>query len=264
MRNAGPEPATLPLPLPLPLPKGVPMLELPPDIFAALRVADPEDIPGQAASAWALLTPFHEKVGFAAPRIDRDLAYGPHERNRLDVHADDEAGEPAPVVLFVHGGGFVAGDKQVPGTPMYDHVGAWAVRNRWPAGAQDVAAAVAWTRENIAAYGGDPERIIVAGHSAGAVHVASFLAGQGGGTLDGVAGGALLSGIYDLDRRTAADWRTPTTATSPPRGHRRCPACWSARCRCCSAWRNETPAVSTGRRPAWSPRGRPGTVPSPT
>jgi acetyl esterase/lipase len=41
------------------------------------------------------------------------------------------AGEPAPVFLFVHGGGFVGGDKHVPGTPMYDHIGAWAVRHGW-------------------------------------------------------------------------------------------------------------------------------------
>jgi triacylglycerol lipase len=69
----------------------------------------------------------------------------------------------------------------------------------WPAGAQDVAAAVRWTRDNIAGHGGDPGRIIVAGHSAGAVHVASYLAGQGGDAdLAGISGGVLLSGIYDL------------------------------------------------------------------
>ena len=115
--------------------------------------------------------------------------------------------------MFVHGGGFVGGDKHVPGTPMYDHIGAWAVRNgwvgvtityrlapghTWPSGAQDVAAAVAWVRGNIAAYGGDPSRIVVAGHSAGAVHVASYLAGQGGGTLDGIRGAGLLSGFYQI------------------------------------------------------------------
>jgi triacylglycerol lipase len=96
---------------------------------------------------------------------------------------------------------------------MYDHVGAWAVRNgwvgvtityrlapefTWPSGAQDAAAAVQWVRDNIAAYGGDPARIVVAGHSAGCVHVASYVAGQGGGTLDGVRGAGLLSGFYQI------------------------------------------------------------------
>jgi triacylglycerol lipase len=74
-----------------------------------------------------------------------------------------------------------------------------APEHKWPAGAQDVALAVDWIRNNIAGYGGDPAKIVVSGNSAGAVHVASYLAGQGGGSLDGVSGGVLLSGIYDLD-----------------------------------------------------------------
>jgi acetyl esterase/lipase len=193
--------------------------QLPPDVIAQLTGMDPAITPELVATSWALLRPFHDKVGYTAPKIDRDLAYGDHERHRLDVHTGDtepggeEAG--APVLVFVHGGGFTGGDKHVPGAPMYDHVGAWAVRNgwvgvtityrlapghTWPSGAQDVAAAAAWVRGNIASYGGDPSRIVVAGHSAGCVHVASYLAGQagGGGTLDGVRGGALLSGFYQI------------------------------------------------------------------
>jgi len=168
--------------------------------------------PELVANSWALLKPFHDKVGYNAPKVDRDLAYGDHARHRLDVHTSgDEKG--APVLVFVHGGGFVGGDKHVPGAPMYDHVGAWAVRNgwvgvtityrlapefTWPSGAQDVAAAVGWVRDNIASYGGDPTRIVVAGHSAGTVHVASYLVGQGGGSLDGVKGAGLLSGFYQI------------------------------------------------------------------
>ena len=192
---------------------------LPPDVMAELRALDPAITPELAQGTWALLTPFHEKAGYTAPRIARDLSYGGHPRHRLDVHTGDvhtgaESAHAAPVVVFVHGGGFVAGDKHLPGTPRYDLVGAWAVRHgwvgvtmtyrlapehRWPAGAQDVAAAIAWIRQNIAGYGGDPDRIVVAGNSAGAVHVASFLAGHGGGGHAGVSGAALLSGIYDLD-----------------------------------------------------------------
>jgi triacylglycerol lipase len=70
----------------------------------------------------------------------------------------------------------------------------------WPAGAQDVAAAVGWLQQNIAAYGGDPGKIVVAGNSAGAVHVASYVAGQGGGDPAGIAGAALLSGIYQIHK----------------------------------------------------------------
>jgi acetyl esterase/lipase len=190
--------------------------QLPQDVIARLRALDTAITPELAQASWALLTPFHEKLGYTAPRIVRDLRYGEHERHRLDVHTaaepsgDLSANHGVPVFVFVHGGGFVAGDKHHPGTPTYDMVGAWAVRHgwvgvnityryapevKWPAGAEDVAAAVAWLRENIAAYGGDPGRIIVAGNSAGATHVADFAAGHGG-DLAGVRGAALISGIY--------------------------------------------------------------------
>jgi len=131
--------------------------QLPDDVIARLTAMGPTITPDLVQDSWALLTPFHEKVGHTAPRIDRDLAYGEHDRHRLDVHTSGaEVGQQRPVVLFVHGGGFTGGDKHVPGTPMYDHIGAWAVRNGWvgvtmtyrlapehpwPAGAQDVAAA---------------------------------------------------------------------------------------------------------------------------
>jgi acetyl esterase/lipase len=114
------------------------------------------------------------------------------------------------VVLFVHGGGFVAGDKA-----LNDNVGLWACRagmvgatmnyrfapeHRFPAGADDVAAAVAWLRANVAEHGGDPERIVLAGSSAGASHIAGYAAlpalhpdGE-----SGIRGLVLLSGAYDL------------------------------------------------------------------
>lgn len=120
------------------------------------------------------------------------------------------------MVLFVHGGGFVGGEKSDPTLPYYDHVGAWAVRaglaavtmtyrlapgHPWPAGAQDVAAGLRWTRDHIARHGGDPDRIVLVGHSAGAAHAAGYLTGHGehdGPAAAGrVAGAVLLSGSYD-------------------------------------------------------------------
>jgi acetyl esterase/lipase len=201
--------------------------QLPQDVLARLRALDSAITPELGQASWALLAPFHEKLGYTAPRIVRDLRYGEHERHRLDVHAggepsgDSTDGHGAPVFVFVHGGGFVAGDKHQPGTPVYDMVGAWAVRHgwvgvnmtyrlapevQWPAGAQDVAAAVAWLRGNVAGYGGDPDRIVVMGNSAGATHVADFAAGHGG-DLAGVRGAALISGIYSA--RPAAPGAPP-------------------------------------------------------
>ncbi|MBT2187397.1 alpha/beta hydrolase [Sphingobium nicotianae] len=142
-------------------------------------------------------------------KVTRDIRYGAHERNRLDIFQHDDGHDGAPVLVFVHGGGFVQGDKTSEGSPFYDNIGAFAVDegwvgvtmtyrlapdHRWPAGGEDVAAAVDWLRENIAQYGGDPERIFVMGQSAGAVHVAEYVARFS----PKIAGALLLSGIYDV------------------------------------------------------------------
>ena len=122
---------------------------------------------------------------------------------------------PRPVLIFVHGGAFVAGNKHDPGSPFYDNIMLWAVKNgfvgvnityrlapqaMWPAGAEDLASAVQWVSDKIAARGGDPARLYLMGHSAGAVHVASYVSHpdfqkvKGGG----LAGAILVSGVYDL------------------------------------------------------------------
>lgn len=147
--------------------------------------------------------------------ITRDLTYGPHERNLLDVFKSGE-GSRKTVLLFVHGGGFVSGDRtMLPGLPFYDNVGLWAARAGhvgvtmtyrlaptfgWPSGAQDVGAAVAWLRTHVAAYGGDPGCIFVIGQSAGAVHVADYLARpeSAAEAEANLAGAILLSCIYDI------------------------------------------------------------------
>lgn len=151
--------------------------------------------------------------------ITRDHAYGPHERHRLDVFTADGRRD-APVLMFVHGGGFVMGDKRAPGLPFYDNVGDFAVRagfvgvtmtyrlapaHPWPAGSEDVAAAVAWLRTNVAAYGGDPRRIFLIGQSAGAVHVAGYVAHSRlqPGSGPGLAGAMMISGVYDIPKADA-------------------------------------------------------------
>src|SRR5699024_577144 len=60
----------------------------------------------------ALMAPFHDTEPYAGVRVDRDREYGSHERHRLDVFAPEAtASGPRPVVVFVHGGSFVGGDK---------------------------------------------------------------------------------------------------------------------------------------------------------
>jgi triacylglycerol lipase len=70
-----------------------------------------------------------------------------------------------------------------------------APEHTWPAGSDDVSAAVRWIRQNIGPYGGDAERVIVMGQSAGAVHVAGFVAREHSSQP---AGAILVSGLYDV------------------------------------------------------------------
>ena len=75
-----------------------------------------------------------------------------------------------------------------------------APQSQWPAAAQDLGAAVRWVGESIAAHGGDPARVFLMGHSAGAVHVAGYVAHRELHAPRGIglAGAILVSGLYDL------------------------------------------------------------------
>jgi acetyl esterase/lipase len=169
-----------------------------------------------------LYAPLQEREPYQGVKIARDTKYGPADRNRLDVFTPEPASSPRPVLMFVHGGAFVAGDKHPPGSPFYDNIMLWAVKNgfvgvnityrlapqaTWPLAAQDVASAVLWVSENIAAQGGDPARIYLMGHSAGAVHVASYVSHPEIHKIkgSGLAGAILVSGIYDLTATPAGD-----------------------------------------------------------
>lgn len=152
----------------------------------------------------------------AVPVTQGNIAYGPDERQRLDMYAPTDSTGPAPILVFVHGGGFLKGDKGGADAWPNANVGRMAAQagfvgvvinyrlapdHMWPAGAQDVAAVVSWLKANAAQHGGDPDRIVLAGTSAGAVHVAGYL--KLAGDAD-ICGAVLLSGLYGytpLDER---------------------------------------------------------------
>jgi acetyl esterase/lipase len=183
-----------------------------------LRTLSTEITPATITATASLVAPLHRERGATGERITRDACYGPAPRHRLDIFEPEKrSASPVPVLVFVHGGGFTMGDKTAPGSPMYDNVGLWAVRNgfigvnmtyrlapeaKWPAGSDDVSAAVTWVRENIAAYGGDAARIFVMGQSAGAVHVAGYIARLPNLQGWAPAGALLISGLYDTDSMT--------------------------------------------------------------
>lgn len=112
-------------------------------------------------------------------KTDRNIGYRPDtadkyasERCVLDVYYP-ENGSGSQVVVWFHGGGLVGGEKHIPSELQNKGICVVGVNYRLspkaqhPAYIEDAAAAVAWTVDNIARYGGDPSKIIVAGHSAG-------------------------------------------------------------------------------------------------
>jgi len=164
-----------------------------------------------------LFAALHEKEPFADVEVIRDLSYGADERHRLNVFQAKGAAKAArPVLVFMHGGGFIGGDKSMPGMPFYDNVGVWGARHgfvgvnithrlapkyAWPNGSEDVAASLMWIRKNIGAHGGDPQHVFLMGQSAGAAHVAQFLAHTRFESADrgALAGAILVSGLYDTN-----------------------------------------------------------------
>jgi triacylglycerol lipase len=178
-----------------------------PEIAEQIRAAGQSMDPA-IGSAYAPLFP---ESAWEGVRIERDIAYGPDTLHRLDIYADEEGGAGRPVLLFVHGGGFVRGDKH--GTFYPDNIPLWAAKqgmvgvtinyrlapaNAWPAAAQDLRAAIEWVRANIAEHGGDPDRIVLWGHSAGANHVADYVAHPDlrGAEAEAIRGAVLLSPFY--------------------------------------------------------------------
>ncbi|MEQ1952970.1 alpha/beta hydrolase [Mesorhizobium sp. CN2-181] len=145
--------------------------------------------------------------------VTRDIAYGPHARQVLDLFVPSGVAD-APVVVFVHGGVFVRGDKRV-SSEVYDNVLYWFARHgfiginieyrlapesQWPSGADDLGLAIAWTRAEVARHGGKPDAIFAIGHSAGSTHVATYAYDPAAGYFGrGLAGIVLLSPRVRID-----------------------------------------------------------------
>jgi acetyl esterase/lipase len=125
-----------------------------------------------------------------APRDDgaslvaSGISYGPDPRQKLDVYAPQDA-RGAPVVVFFYGGSWNTGERVDYGflgtalaaqgfiTVLPDY--RLVPDARFPAFVEDGAAATAWAQREISSFGGDGQRVVVSGHSAGA-YIASMVA----------------------------------------------------------------------------------------
>lgn len=121
------------------------------------------------ASLSAFSNNYHLKENISYTSLSNDYA---QERCKLDVYYSPDF-KDKPVVIWFHGGGLVGGEKFIPEELQKDSLVVVGVNYRLLPKAEineiidDAAAAVAWTMQNIKDYGGDPEKIFLAGHSAG-------------------------------------------------------------------------------------------------
>jgi acetyl esterase/lipase len=146
-------------------------------------------------------------------KVTPNIAYGPHERQKFDIHTATvrRSDRPVPVVVVFHGGGLVGGTRE--NTPTFaayfasiGFVGVnagyrLAPDSKWPEGARDVGAVVTWLRDHAAEFGGDPNQIFVCGISTGALHTATYVF-RPELLLPGTArpaGAVLFSGPYNFD-----------------------------------------------------------------
>jgi acetyl esterase/lipase len=106
-------------------------------------------------------------------REEKGITAEQNQRCRLDVYAPATK-KPFPTVIWFHGGGLTQGERSIP-LPLRNQGIAVVTANyrvspgvKSPVFIEDAAAAIAWTFKHIADFGGDPQRIFVSGHSAGA------------------------------------------------------------------------------------------------
>jgi acetyl esterase/lipase len=158
-------------------------------------------------------------ASFGPHQRTADIAYGPDRRQRLDVYTPGQQGADRPVVVFWYGGSWQSGSRSA-----YRFVGAALAERgfvtvlpdyrlypkvKFPVFLDDAAAAVAWVQQHAQEFGGDPRRVVLMGHSAGA-HIASYLAlrpevlTKAGARPDWIAGLVGLSGPYALAPNTRA------------------------------------------------------------
>ena len=85
--------------------------------------------PKVSQATYALYTPLQQRAPKHGVEVHKDLAYGENERQRLDVFAPASKPAKAPIVVYVHGGGYVGGERSpVPGL-IYDNVPTFFARH---------------------------------------------------------------------------------------------------------------------------------------
>lgn len=180
-------------------------------LFLAVALATLVALPAQAVS---VMDPFNLPAAMdsGTAKVGDGIAYADGPRHKLDIYAPEQRGDAAPVVFFIYGGGWSRGERsdyQFAGRALASRGFVTVIADyrlvpevTYPGFLEDSAKALRWVQDNIATYGGDPNRLFLAGHSAGAYNSVmlaldpSFLRDYGV-TLT-IRGVAALSGPYDF------------------------------------------------------------------
>jgi acetyl esterase/lipase len=148
----------------------------------------------------------------------KDRPYGPSAQDRLDIYRGRRKSSAGPVVVFLYGGRWQHGSREeyrLLGDAL-THEGVVAVvpdlrrypDASFPAWVEDAARAVRWVRDSIGAYGGDPDRVFVMGHSSGA-HTATLLALDRHYLIEAGVPPSAVKGFISLAGPVATSWTDP-------------------------------------------------------
>jgi acetyl esterase/lipase len=181
--------------------------------------------PQRYGTIWA---PFYQKADQLTTQTRAefpshlDISFGESAKQRLDVYLPKKLLKNAPVLLFLHGGGFMEGDRAHYGYVARPYVqkgivtvvSGYRMAKRgvpYPAQSDDTKAAIVWIHKNIAKFGGDPNTLFLSGHSVGATLAAdvsfdrSWMK-QAGVPHAAIKGIAAISGDYDLSPGENVDY----------------------------------------------------------
>jgi hypothetical protein len=160
--------------------------QVPPDIEAGLHKIGQIVDPACTAKLYRPLMPKNDVNSEVTPlypgvTIARDVSFGPHPKDLVDIFTADQGGGNRTVLIYVPGGGGNKTEQQAPeANAFYDNIGRWATKNgmvavlmqrhpgaNWDDPAKDVSAMIQWVEANIGKYKGNANRMFIWAHSAG-------------------------------------------------------------------------------------------------
>jgi acetyl esterase/lipase len=191
---------------------------IPDSLYALMAEIGPrwaEDISGHIRLMIEEFSKIHASYPPEHSSVSKNISYGSHPRQKLDLFLPPTAGGALPLIIFVHGGAFVEGDRNR--TPqIYSNVSRYfacrgmaginmgyrlAPDHKYPAASEDIASVVRWAQDHATEFRLDTRRIFLMGHSAGAAHAGSYGYDR---RIHGPAGPG-LAGLIIVSGRVRAD-----------------------------------------------------------